>query len=150
MAEDIDLTPDLSGLEWQWAVIVVDRWMQALQKNRIGVTHELQRSFEKELRKAGGNVDAVIFKFLKYGRFPDMGVGAGVSIGERVLNRQFDRYRDSSGRTTGHMTRQKKQWYTKTFYREVAKFRDLYQNEYAQQVAGMLESGMNHTLNLQP
>ena len=57
-----------------WAVIVLDKWFNALNTYHIGVTGALQRSFTKELLKANGNVDQVIFKFLKYGRFDDMGL----------------------------------------------------------------------------
>lgn len=134
----------------RWAHIVVDRWMAAIKRYKIGVTGELQRSFEKELKKANGDVDQVIFKFLVRGRFSDMGVGRGVSIGERVLQRRFDQYRGVDGRAQNRQARRKKPWYTKTFYREVAKFRDLYQAQYGQQIAGLLESGLNDTITLHP
>ncbi|MBS7565167.1 hypothetical protein KHS38_12200 [Mucilaginibacter sp. Bleaf8] len=148
MAEETTLNLSNEELAQKWAEIVVDRWMQALQKQRIGATGELQRSFLKELHKAGGDVDKVIFRFYKYGRFPDMGVGRGMSLNGRVLNRRFDRYTDMNGRTAGRQARRKKPWYTKTFYREVAKFRDLYQRQYGQQIAGLLESGLTDSITL--
>jgi hypothetical protein len=133
-----------------WAVIVLDRWVQALQKYKIGVTGALMKSFEKEIKKANGNVDAVIFKFLNYGRFDDMGVGRGTDLNGRVLNRKFDRYRDASGHMQGTLARKKKPWYTKNFYREVAKLRGLYQQEYGEQLLQIMESRLSGTINLQP
>ncbi|HVW97490.1 MAG TPA: hypothetical protein VHA56_16070 [Mucilaginibacter sp.] len=133
----------------QWAVIVVDRWMQALTRYKIGVTGRLMNSFYKELKRANGDVEAVIFKFLKYGRFEDMGVGRGTSLNERVLTRKFDRYRDAEGKWTGHIARKKKPWYSKTFYREVAKLADLYKRDYSTKLVSAIESSLTGDLNME-
>lgn len=141
---------DNSRLPEAWAIIVLDKWQQALAKYRVGVTHDLERSFVKELQKANGDVEAVIFKFLKYGRFPDMGVGRGLDLNGRVLNRRFDRYRNTEGRMEGRLARRKKPWYTKTFYKEVAKLKALYQQEYGAQLLQVMESRLSGTINLNP
>lgn len=144
----IDIKVNPAPMLEKYAIIVIDRWVQALKRYNVGVTGALMESFIKELRKSNGDVDAVIFKFLKYGRFDDMGVGSGVSINGRVLNRRFDRYRDSDGKMQGHLARKKKPWYSKTLYREIAKLSDLLQKEYGQQVAGIIENSLSGALNL--
>ncbi|MGY0037626.1 hypothetical protein [Pedobacter sp. NJ-S-72] len=129
-AAALNLNIDISQKIDRFALIVIDRWHQALKQYNIGVTGALMNSFIKEIKKNNGDVEAVIFKFLKYGRFDDMGVGKGVSLNDRVLNRKFDKYRNTSGKTVGSLGRKKKPWYTKTFYREVANFKAFYQKKY--------------------
>ncbi len=139
---------NLRGMYDKYAFIVIDRWVQALKRHNIGVTGQLMNSFTKELKRSGGNVEAVIFKFSKYGRFPDMGVGNGTSLNERVLNRKFDKYRNSSGKSTGGLKRRKKPWYTKTLYREVAKLSDLLRREYGEQIVSLMEKNFGETITL--
>lgn len=144
----VNLNIDSAQLTDQWAVIVVDRWVQALAKYKVHVTGALVASFVKELRKANGDVEAVIFKFLKYGRFEDMGVGRGYTLNGRVLHRKFDRYRDVEGKMTGYF-RKAKPWYTKVFYREVAKLADLYKDKYSEKMVQAIESSLTGNLNLE-
>ena len=104
----VNLAVSNEALADRWSMIVMEKWVKALVKYKVGITHDLQNSFTKELIKANGNVDQVIFKFLKYGRFPDMGVGSGWDLNGLVEHRRFDRYRDTEGRMTAAAPRRKK------------------------------------------
>jgi hypothetical protein len=146
--QQINLQVNNELLSTKWAMFVMEKWVKALVKYKVGVTHDLQRSFEKELIKSNGNVDRVIFKFLKYGRFPDMGVGSGWDLNGLVEHRRFDRYRDTRGTMTESAPRRKKPWYSKTFFKEVAKLKAIYQEEYGQQLINVLESALTGTMNL--
>lgn len=149
---EIDLTGAANQMVQEWAVIVMSRWFEALQYYGIGKTRALQWSFQKQLIKANGDVEAVIFKFLQYGRFIDMGVGRGQDLNGLVLARKYDRYRDVNGKMTwglvSRIARKKKPWYTKTFYREVAKLADLYKAKYGEKIVSVLENQFTGTLNL--
>ena len=148
LTQPVNLSLDGIQIAESWALIVMEKWVKALDKYHIGITHDLQRSFTKELMKAGGDVEKVIFKFLKYGRFPDMGVGSGWDLNGLVMHRRFDRYRDTEGRMTGAAPRRKKPWYSKTFFREVAKLKAIYQEEYGQQLINVFESALTGSMNL--
>jgi hypothetical protein len=148
-SKPVDIKIDSNKLAQDWAIIVLDRWLQALDRYNIGkLDGALWRSFQQQLVKANGDVEAVIFKFLKYGRFVDMGVGRGTTLNERVLIRKFDTYRDSEGKMTGRIARKKKPWYTKTFYREMAKLADLYKSNYANKLVSAVESSLTGNLTM--
>lgn len=144
----IEINVDVSQMLEKYQTIVIEKWSAALIKYGVEATGALMASFIKELQKSGGNVDAVIFKFLKYGRFPDMGVGRGASLNERVLNRKFDRYRNASGKMVGGLSRKKKPWYSKTLYKEVARLSELLTGEYGTQIIKIIEGGLTGSLTL--
>lgn len=144
----VDIKLNTEKMVEDWAVIVLDKWFKALSTYNIGVTGSLMRSFSKQLESANGDVDAVIFKFLNYGRFDDMGVGRGQSLNGLVENRKFDRYRDAEGKMAGKLSRKKKPWYTKTFYREVAKLTAIYQEQGSDQLLQIMENALNLNINI--
>jgi hypothetical protein len=128
---------------------VVERWLKALDRYGIGVSHNLQWSFQKQIVLAGGDVDRVIFKFLQYGRFVDMGVGRGQSLTEMLMARR-ERYRGVDGKMTAGPGRKPKPWYTKTFYREVAKLSELYQAKYSEKIVTITEKALSGSITLNP
>ena len=71
----------------------------------VGDTGELLKSFEAHVTAdSNGDPVKITFAFLYYGRFPDMGVGRGVTLSD-----------------TPAPSRQVKPWYSKTFMTEVVK-----------------------------
>jgi hypothetical protein len=144
-----ELKLDTASIAAEWAEIVLERFMAGLDKYKVGTQFgELYNSFKKELEKSNGDVAAVIFKFLKYGRFVDMGVGKGVSLGKRTINRQFEVYKDYRGKTVGRLARKRKPWYSKTFYREVAILSKLFQEHIGDNVMRPIESALSGTITL--
>lgn len=89
----------------QWADIVIERWMAKISKLKIIETSELLRSFTSQVHMdANGDASKIVFTFLYYGIFPDMGVGKGVTY-EKV----------------SQSNRRAKPWYSQQFHKEVVK-----------------------------
>lgn len=109
----------------EWARIAIERLQAALEKKKIGVTRELFNSFKRELENAGGDVGAVIIKFLMYGRFVDMGVGQGVKAYERKTNRANLVGARAYGADVSYNRRQPKRWYSKTKAHETLRLQEL-------------------------
>jgi len=88
----------------RWAEIVIERWQSRMAALDVGDTGELLRSFQSQVEvDSNGDPQKITFAFLYYGRFPDMGVGRGVKIGDRST------------------ARQPKLWYSSVFLKEVNK-----------------------------
>jgi hypothetical protein len=145
----IDLQTETAHYAEEWAEIVLERFQEAMERYRVaGQTQDLFNSFKKQLTKSGGDVDAVIFKFLKYGRFVDMGVGKGVSLGKRTINRQMEVYKDYRGKKVNQLKRKRKPFYSKTFYREVAILAKIYREQIGDKTIQTLESALSGQITL--
>lgn len=97
-----------------WAKYTIIEFQNQLKKKKIGVTGELFRSFKKQLQMNGGDVGAVMVKFLMYGRFRDMGVGYGMKAYERKTNKANLIAAKRYGANVSYSSRQPKRWYNKT------------------------------------
>lgn len=90
-----------------WADIVLDRWRARMVEYNVGQTGELLKSLQAQVTlDANGDPNKIVFLYLYYGRFPDMGVGGEISLSD-VPDK------------TGH--RQVKPWYSRVFMTEVMK-----------------------------
>lgn len=105
-----------------WAKITIKRWRKKIQGLQIGESGELAKSFLYDVvASAQGDLVKIDFAFKYYGKFVDMGVGRGTSIGgvkENATSRKLE------GRMLGNQRRPKK-WYSKTFYAEVARLSEI-------------------------
>lgn len=89
----------------EWAEIVIQRWISKISRLNVIDTGELMRSFTSQVyTDANGDASKIVFTFLYYGIFPDMGVGKGVPF-EKV----------------GQSNRVPKPWFSKQLYNEVKK-----------------------------
>lgn len=113
MADNTDLNLTLQA----WADIVIQIWLDKIEKLRIYYTYQLADSFVNHIiSHANGDVRRIEFAFNYYGKFVDMGVGRGVSLED---------VQDPGNR------RRPKPWYSKTFFSEVQKLRYLFAEKYA-------------------
>lgn len=112
-----------------WALIAIDRFQQSLKKRKIGITGELFNSFKRQLLLSGGDVGAVIIKFLMYGRFRDMGVGNGVKAYERQTNKANLIAAKRYGADVSYTSRQPKRWYNKVRMAQTYKLQELLSSE---------------------
>ena len=88
-----------------WADIVLDRWKKRMEALNIGDTGALLKSLQAQVAAdSNGDPAKITFVFLYYGRFPDMGVGRGVTLSDVPDPR-----------------RKVKPWYSETFFNEVVK-----------------------------
>jgi hypothetical protein len=111
----------------QWAEIVIQRWLSKISRLDIIDSGELMRSFTSQVYvDASGDASKIVFTFLYYGIFPDMGVGKGVPY-EKV----------------GQSNRKAKPWYSKQFYTEVKKLGYIMAEKYgekAMEAISLIES----------
>ena len=100
----------------KWAEITIQRWEEKIAALNIHQTGELLRSFTAQVvNDAKGNPEKVLFTFLYYGKFSDMGVGKGVKIAD-----------------VGRTRRKQKEWYSKSFYTEVQKLSRIMADRYGE------------------
>ncbi len=111
-----------------WADIVIDRWKARMEALEMGESGALLQSLQAQVAAdSNGDPAKITFVFLYYGRFPDMGVGRGVTLADVPDPR-----------------RQVKPWYSQTFYNEVVKLGRMMATKYgidaAQAVAAFSSS----------
>lgn len=123
-----------------WALIAIERFQQSLKKKKIGVTGELFDSFKRQLLLAGGDVGAVIIKFLMYGRFRDMGVGNGVKAYERKTNKANLIAAKRYGADVSYTGRQPKRWYNKIRIAQTYKLQELLISEMGENIREWIAS----------
>jgi hypothetical protein len=101
----------------EWADIVLERWIRNIVALDVVDTGELLRSLKAQVEQdSGGNPTKIVFSFLYYGLFADMGVGRGVKLPD-----------------AGNGNRKKKPWYSKQLWKEVHILSRLMAEKYGQQ-----------------
>lgn len=106
-----------------WADITIKIWKAKITSLNIYETGALLGSLLNALTiSAGNNVSKVEFSFKLYGIFVDMGVGREISKG-------------NGGDLGFTPTRKRKEWYSRVFYREVMKLKDILMEKYGREVA---------------
>ena len=106
-----------------WADITIKIWKAKITSLYIYDTGALLNSLLNTLTiSAGNNVSKVEFSFKLYGIFVDMGVGREISKG-------------NGGDLGFTPVRKRKEWYSKVFYREVMKLRDILMEKYGREIA---------------
>ncbi|MFZ4705461.1 MAG: hypothetical protein ACOYMF_05580 [Bacteroidales bacterium] len=106
-----------------WADITLKIWRNKITDLRIYNTGELYNSLINHLTIAAGNdVNKVEFTFKLYGIFVDMGVGREIPLG-------------NSGDLGFNPVRKRKEWYSRIFYREVMKLKEILMEKYGKAVA---------------
>ena len=93
---------ELRGAVGSWQRFTVKDWKTNLQKMRIGKTGQLAHSFQTKMLINESGFSRADFSFLFKGRFVDMGVRKGISIGD--VNKSKAR---------------RKRWYSKTLAHSV-------------------------------
>jgi hypothetical protein len=110
----------------QWANIVIERWEEKIMQLGIGSTNTLINSFTQQvITDSNGNPELIVFAFEYYGKFIDMGVGRGTSLGEVI----------SSNRTA-------KAWHNKIFVRELAIMSSLIADHYGTKATIIIKSSI--------
>ena len=114
-----------------WADIVIQRFESRIVKLNVVETSELLRSFTSQVTlDSRGDPVKIVFTFLYYGIFPDMGVGKGV---------KYDQVSSSN--------RRPKPWYSKQFAAEVAKLGRIMAEKYGARAQDAIRLIENRTSN---
>lgn len=117
MGENLDLNLTVQA----WADIVIQIWLDKIEKLHIYDTYQLADSFVNHIiTHANGDAYRIEFAFNYYGKFIDMGVGRGVKL-------------EDAG--DPNSKRKPRPWYSKTFFSEVQKLRIIFAEKYARKGA---------------
>lgn len=104
----------------EWARIVIERWENRITTLNIKQTGQLLKSFTHFINtQANGDPERITFAFEYYGKFVDMGVGKGTTINQ-----------------VGSTNRKPKPWYSKIFWSQFEKLKEILVEKY--QMAGQM------------
>lgn len=119
-----------NALAQDWTRFLIDKLKANINKRRIGKTHALIRSFQREFKYSGGSISEISIKFLFYGRFVDMGVGSGLKAYERRMNKQ-NKSGSRVGANVSYNKRTPKRWLNKTTTAQTYKLIELLEEHLA-------------------
>jgi len=122
-----------------WGDITMERFHMKLDALKIGYSLQLEDSLTLEMMSSGADVSRIEFSFNYYGKFVDMGVGRGMSLGEVAeggISRRL------VGREDGNRRRAKK-WFSPVFYTEVTKLKHLLAEKFARKAVLTIVENMD-------
>jgi len=112
-----------------WADIVLERFQQKVIQLRIHSSGDLLKSLTSQLvSDSNGDIDKIVFGFLYYGRFADMGVGKGVKISEVGVGNN----------------RKAKPWFAKVFFSQVSELGRILAEKTGKQAQIAIIEGLNY------
>lgn len=117
-----------------WADIVLKIFKEKLTEFKIYDSGELYNSLLSTMLSASGNnVSRIDFSFKLYGIFVDMGVGREIFVGN-----------------PGDVPtiRKRKEWYSRVFYREVMRLKEILAEKYSDQVAEQVVNALKPVKDL--
>lgn len=123
-----------------WAHYAIIEFQKALDKMKIGASRQLFNSFKKQLQASGGDVMAVMIRFLAYGRFVDMGVGRGLAAHERASNRANLVGARAYGANVSYVKRQPKKWYSKTRWAQTMRLQEILARDLEHDIKGWINA----------
>lgn len=119
-----------------WSDIVLKIWHEKIVDLKVWETGDLNSSLLHTLMSnAGTDADKVEFSFLLYGVWVDMGVGHEISVG-------------NSGDLGFTPVRKRKEWYSRIFYGQVMKLREIFMEKFGESAAKQVVSAMNPVKDL--
>lgn len=116
----------------KWAEIVIKEWKTKIVFLGIKGSGALFNSFYHHVNtNANGDPVLVQFAFNFYGKFLDMGVGKYVTLDNR-----------DHLKSLGLTTRTQKEWYSKLFFAEVQRLKEILAKEYADQAGQIIKTNL--------
>ncbi len=113
-----------SNLE-KWGQITIKRWQENLDKQGIGSSGELAKSFQQKVQGSQANVLGIALKFKMYGRYRDMSVHKGVKAFERNQNDANRIGATRDGANVHYSNSPKKRWYNKPKMAQIHRMREI-------------------------
>lgn len=128
-------TVDINQTISAWADIVLEKWHNKLTELKVYDQGYLYDSLLYDLlRNAGEDIQKIEFSFKLYGIYVDMGVGREIHKG-------------NSGDLGFTPARQPKEWFSKKFYGQVMKLKELLIDRYGKSIAYNLMNTMTENLD---
>ena len=126
---------DINATINAWADIVIKIWHDRITVLKVYDKGYLDDSLLDEfLRNAGNDIQKVEFSFKLYGIFVDMGVGREISMG-------------NSGDLGFSPTRKPKEWYSRKYYGQIMKLREILLERYSVAITYSLINTMTEPLD---
>ena len=126
---------DINATLEAWADIVIKIWREKIIDLKVIDTHSLFESLLDEmLRNAGEDISRIDFSFRLYGVYVDMGVGKEIEKG-------------NAGDLGFTPTRQPKEWYSKKFYGQIMKLREILVEKYSKAVVYTMLNTFNEAFD---
>lgn len=118
--------PNLELTLAAWADITLKIWKERIAELKVYDSGELLNSLLQTLvYNAGANEGKVEFSFKLYGIFVDMGVGREV-------------FKGNDGDLGFTPIRKRKEWYSRVFYREVMRLREIIAEKFSEHIANTI------------
>lgn len=119
-----------------WADITLKIWREKITELKVWETGALFESLMNALFTAAGNdVHKVEFSFKLYGIFVDMGTGREI-------------FRGNDGDLGFNPVRRRKEWYSRFFYREVMRLKEILAEKFGEHVAEQIVFAMKPVKDL--
>ncbi len=119
-----------------WADITLKIWREKMTELKVWESGALYESLKNALFTAAGNdVDKVEFSFKLYGIFVDMGTGREI-------------FKGNDGDLGFTPVRQRKEWYSRIFYREVMRLKEILIEKFGEGVAEQIVFAMKPVKDL--
>jgi hypothetical protein len=116
-------TVDINDTIAAWADIVIEKFHAKITELKVYDKGNLDHSLMQELLvNSGVDIDKIEFSFKLYGVFVDMGVGKELSKG-------------NSGDIGSKPTRQPKEWFSKKYFGQVMRLKELLMEQYSKAIA---------------
>lgn len=133
---------DINATVAAWADIVIKIWQEKITELQVYDKGYLEDSLMQDLmRSAGQDIEKVEFSFKLYGIFVDMGVGKELAVGNTG-------YVDVMGSEGMRGTaRRAKPWYSKKFYNQIMKLREILMERYSKSVAYTMLNTFNEAFD---
>lgn len=141
MQSSYNATSERTKLIQDWATFTIERLQRSIDKRKIGVSGSLRYSLLYALKAASeGDISAIEIFFNYYGKFVDMGVGAGVKL--ESVKSNSDIYDKAS------TARRPKKWLSKTLYAEINQLQMLLAEQYSEQIPNIIRESIQQTIIL--
>jgi hypothetical protein len=128
-------TVDINETLKAWADIVLEKWHAKLTDLKVYDQGYLYDSLLYDLLlNAGENIEKIEFSFKLYGIYVDLGVGKGFK-------------KNNSGDLGFKPVRQPKEWYSKKFYGQVMRLREILIEQYGRSIAYDMMNTMTENLD---
>jgi hypothetical protein len=135
-----------------WAKKTATRLVNVIYDLGIDHTGALAKSIQQQVSKTGDSVDKIIFKYLTYGRYRDMGTGKGFARGGKGTA-NFAKFRNPNG-SLKVVNRKPAHWYSKTMYARIKFMQDKLLVDMNDQIMDTLQARLRrintHSSNINP
>ena len=126
---------DINATISAWADIVIKIWHEKITELKVYDKGALEESLLREfLINAGSDIDKIEFSFKLYGIFVDMGVGREI-------------FRGNDGDLGFNPIRKPKEWYSRKYYGQIMKLREILMERYSKAITYSLINTMTESFD---